>query len=67
MFDFLHISDTSTTLSGTLGAKQLVVVKIHRIYSGPKDYIYSSIDWMFVVTISPSVIFSITMGIRLAV
>ena len=63
----LHIYATSTTLSGVLGAKQLVVVKMQRTLSLPTRSIVASISSTLVMRDSPSMRGSITSGLKLAV
>ena len=54
-------------LSGTLGAKQLVVDKTHKIFSGFNSSIFYNNTSMLVVTIGLPSILGITIGIKLAV
>lgn len=49
----LAISAIFSTLSGTLGAKQLVVDSIHKILSMPSLSIYSFMPSIFVYISSP--------------
>jgi len=62
----LQTCATSTILSGTLGAKQDVVVSIHTILSGPNSIIFSSIASKFVTRESSICFSSITTGIKFA-
>ncbi len=64
---YLHNYPISISLSGTLAAKQLVVDKIHKIFSGPYFSIVYWIKASFVLNSSPSTIFSIIKGSKLAV
>lgn len=49
-----------TYLSGTLGAKQLVVVRIQRIFPAPSSWTFLWISSRFVLSSSPSLTFSMT-------
>ena len=51
-------------LSGTLGAKQLVVVIMHTIFSSPNSLIFFSTSEISVLNSSPSRTFSIITGIN---
>ena len=62
---FLHIFPIFSTLSGTLGAKQLVVLNTHNISSTGRLAIASSI--FPVTTASPSSWVSTTIGVNPAV
>ena len=51
-------------LSGTLGAKQLVVVKMHTMFSLPNSLTFFSISETSVLNSSPSKTFSMITGIK---
>lgn len=54
-------------LSGTLGAKQLVVDKTHNMLSGFNSSIFYNITFILVVTMGLPSILGITIGIKFAV
>ena len=63
----LQIFASSGILSGTLGAKQLVVDKIHKIFSAFNSSIFYNNTCILVVTIGLPSTLGITIGIKLAV
>lgn len=63
----LAIFETAGTSSGTRGAKVLVVTAMQRMFSAPCSFTAASIASTFVVTSSPLMTPSTTIGVRPAV